>query len=226
MKISSNRKLKCVKSNAPTTPSPTNHNQGDKAVTIRPPSRNPMGARLKRLRKKPLKARARNIGLALARYIPSHTAAPAVASNGPPMPTCASIHAFGGASLSAMNAPMNGMKTGAPTFNPMRLAASKCPHSWTKMSSTKPSAYHQPQAWAYSQMVRNMLPPVFNNTGKNFRAGTSSALNFRSKTPRTPTGTKAFFNVCPPPGRGGWGVTTGGNGGGGASINKYDPMFT
>jgi hypothetical protein len=34
------------------------------------------------------------------------------------MPTDASIHAFGGISFNAMNAPMNGMKTGAPTLRP------------------------------------------------------------------------------------------------------------
>jgi len=45
------------------------------------------------------------------------------------MPTWASIHALRGASLSAMKAPMNGMNTGAPTFNPMRFAATRCPHS-------------------------------------------------------------------------------------------------
>src|SRR5438046_5588572 len=69
-KISSNRKLKWVKRSAPTTPRPTSHNQGDKAVTIRPPSKNPIGARLKRLRKKPLKASARNSGVPVARYNP------------------------------------------------------------------------------------------------------------------------------------------------------------
>ncbi|TMQ00993.1 MAG: hypothetical protein E6L09_04810 [Verrucomicrobia bacterium] len=64
------------------------------------------------------------------------------------MPTCASIHAFGGASFSAMNAPMNGMNTGAPTFRPRRLAATRWPHSWTKISNTNPTAYHQPQVCA------------------------------------------------------------------------------
>src|SRR6266704_4957121 len=168
-----------------------------------------------------MKARARNNALPDTRYSPSHTAAPAVPSKGPPIPTCASIHAFRGASVSAINAPMKGMKTGAPTFNPMRLAASKWPHSWTKISSTNPRAYHQPQVCAYSQMVRNIVPPVVNSTGKNFSTGISSALNFNSKTPRTPSGTKAFFNFCPLPECGGLGVTTGGKDCcGGESINQ------
>ena len=46
---------------------PTIHNQGESAVTMRPPSRKPTGARLNRLRKKPVYASARNIGLPVAR---------------------------------------------------------------------------------------------------------------------------------------------------------------
>ena len=45
------------------------------------------------------------------------------------MATFASIQALRGASFNAMIAPINGMKTGAPTFNPNRFAASRCPHS-------------------------------------------------------------------------------------------------
>src|SRR6266567_418334 len=55
------------------------------------------------------------------------TNAPKLPSIGPPMPTHASIQALRGASLSAMNAPMNGMKTGAPTLSPNFLATSKWP---------------------------------------------------------------------------------------------------
>ena len=55
------------------------------------------------------------------------------------------IQAFFGASFSAMNAPMNGMNIGALTLRPNRLATTRCPHSCTKISSTKPSANHQPQ---------------------------------------------------------------------------------
>src|SRR6266542_7027619 len=70
-------------------------------------------------------------------------------------------------------------------------------------------------------MVRNIVPPVFNSTGKNFSTGIRRALNFNSKRPRTPSGTKAFFNFCPLPERGGLGVTTGGRAWcGGESINQ------
>src|SRR5438445_5203297 len=200
---------------------PGSQSQRDNAVTMRPPSSIPTGVRLNRLRKYPNQASAMKSGASVISPKALQTNAPKLPRMGPPIPTCASIHALRGASLSAMNAPMNGMKTGAPTFNPMRLAASKWPHSWTKISSTKPSAYHQPQVCAYSQRVRNIVPPVFNNTGKNFSTGISSALNFNSKTPRTPRGTKAFFNFCPLPECGGLGVTTGGRAWcGGESINQ------
>src|SRR5580765_956372 len=72
-------------------------------------------------------------------------------------------------------------------------------------------------------MVRNIVPPVFNNTGKNFSTGISSALNFNSNTPRMPSGTKAFFSFCPLPACSGLGVTTGGGGWcGGESINNVE----
>src|SRR5262245_46816658 len=70
-------------------------------------------------------------------------------------------------------------------------------------------------------MVSNIVPPVFNSTGKNFSTGMSSALNFNNKTPRIPSGTKAFFSFCPLPECGGLGVTTGGRDWfGGESINQ------
>ena len=61
-------------------------------------------------------------------------------------------------------------------------------------------------------MVSNIVPPVFNNTGKNFKTGINNALNFTSKTPRMPSGTKAFFSLGPPPESRGFGATTGGSG--------------
>src|ERR1044071_131892 len=39
-----------------------------------------------------------------------------------------------------------------------------------------------------------MVPPVFNRTGRNLRAGNNKALNFINRTPSTPNGTKAFFS--------------------------------
>jgi hypothetical protein len=61
----------------------------------------------------------------VATWTRKHTAAPRVPKIGPPMPTTASIQAFRGASFSAMNAPMNGMKTGAPTRRPWLRAATR-----------------------------------------------------------------------------------------------------
>src|ERR1044071_1287147 len=96
---------------------PGNHNQRDNALTTRPPSSIPTGVRLNRFRKYPNQASAMKIGA--AKYSPSalQTNAPQLPSNGPPIPTHASIHAFRGASLSAMKAPIKGMKTGAPTLS-------------------------------------------------------------------------------------------------------------
>src|SRR5215472_13816173 len=97
---------------------PGNHNQRDKAVTIRPPSSIPTGVRLNRFRKYPNHASAMKIGAAKNSPNALHTNAPKLPSIGPPIPTQASIQALRGASLSAMNAPMKGMKTGAPTLSP------------------------------------------------------------------------------------------------------------
>ena len=54
-----------------------------------------------------------------------HTSAPSVPSMGPPIPTHASIQALRGASFNAMNAPIKGMKTGAPTLRPNFFATIK-----------------------------------------------------------------------------------------------------
>jgi hypothetical protein len=64
------------------------------------------------------------------------------------MPTTDSIQAFRGASFKAMIAPRKGMNTGAPTFKPQRLAASKCPHSWIINRKTNPTAHQNPQNMA------------------------------------------------------------------------------
>src|SRR5215813_8115835 len=90
---------------------PGNHNQRDKAVAIRPPSSIPTGVRLNRFRKYPNQASAMKIGAAKNSPNALQTNAPKLPNNGPPIPTHASIQALRGASLSAMNAPINGMKT-------------------------------------------------------------------------------------------------------------------
>jgi len=46
--------LKLVTRIATITTKPTTHSHGESAVTIRPPSRKPIGVRLKRFRRKPL----------------------------------------------------------------------------------------------------------------------------------------------------------------------------
>src|SRR6266487_7072635 len=124
---------------------PGNQSQRDNAVTMRPPSSMPTGVRLNRLRKYPNQASAMKSGAAKISPKALQTNAPRLPTIGPPIPTHASTQALRGASLSAMNAPMNGMKTGAPTLSPNFLATSKWPDSWTNKRTTNPTANGQPQ---------------------------------------------------------------------------------
>src|SRR5215475_11610871 len=88
---------------------PGSQSQRDNAVTMRPPSSIPTGVRLNRFRKYPNHASAMKSGVAKNSPSALQINAPKLPSMGPPMPTQASIHALRGASLSAMNAPMNGI---------------------------------------------------------------------------------------------------------------------
>src|SRR5947208_11899347 len=97
---------------------PGSHSQRDNAVTMRPPSSIPTGFRLNRFRKYTNHASAMNSGAWNSSPKTLQINAPKLPSIGPPMPTHASIQALRGASFSAINAPMNGIKTGAPTFSP------------------------------------------------------------------------------------------------------------
>src|SRR5438128_6605078 len=126
---------------------PGSQSQRDNAVTIRPPSSIPTGVRLNRFRKYPNHARAMNIGATNTSPRTLQTNAPKLPSIGPPIPTHASIQALRGASFSAINAPINGMKTGAPTLSPNFFATSKWPDSCTNKSRTNPTANGQPQNW-------------------------------------------------------------------------------
>src|SRR5437773_11002214 len=126
---------------------PGNQSQRDNAVTMRPPSSIPTGVRLKRFRKYPNQASAMKSGAAKTSPKALQTNAPKLPRIGPPIPTHASIQALRGASLSAMNAPINGMKTGAPTLSPNLLATSRWPDSCTNRRSTNPRANRQPQNW-------------------------------------------------------------------------------
>src|SRR5436305_9778556 len=126
---------------------PGNQSQRDNAVTIRPPSSIPTGVKLNRFRKYPNHARAINIGAANISPRTLQANAPRLPNIGPPIPTHASIQALRGASFSAINAPINGMKTGAPTLSPNFFATSKWPDSCTNKSRTNPTANGQPQNW-------------------------------------------------------------------------------
>src|SRR5690349_600402 len=123
---------------------PGSQSQRDNAVTIRPPSSIPTGVRLKRFKKYPNHARAKKIGISVSSPIELQANAPNDPSIGPPMPTHASIQAFLGASFNAMNAPINGIKTGAPTLSPNFFATMRWPHSCTSRSTTNPTANFQP----------------------------------------------------------------------------------
>ena len=176
---------------------PGSHNQRDNAVTMRPPSSIPTGVRLNRFRKYPNHASAIKIGAANNWPNALHTSAPKLPNNGPPIPTQASIHALRGASLSAMNAPINGINTGAPTLSPNFLATIKWPVSWTSKSDTKPSANCQPQSCMYTHNISSMVPPDFNKTGRNLSSGRRTTLsfakNFAIAMPTTATGPSAFL---------------------------------
>src|SRR5437764_13753584 len=111
--------------NQTSTANPGNQSQRDNAVTIRPPSSIPTGVRLNRFRKYPNHASAMNIGAANSSPRTLQRSAPKLPSMGPPIPTHASIQALRGVSFSAMNAPMNGIKTGPLTLNPNLLATTK-----------------------------------------------------------------------------------------------------
>src|SRR5437016_10833330 len=119
---------------------PGSHNQRDNAVTTPPPSSIPTGVRLNRFRKYPNHASATKIGAANNWPTTLHTSAPKLPNNGPPIPTQASIHALRGASLSAMNAPINVTNTGATTLSPTVLATIKSLVSLTINSDATPNA--------------------------------------------------------------------------------------
>src|SRR5215472_9542089 len=130
--------------------------------------------------------------------MPAQTTDPIAPRSGPPIPTSASIHALRGASLSAINAPMKGMNTGAPTFRPSLRAARRWPHSCTKISNTNPMANFQPHASAYIQTHTTIDPLVFRNGNRNLSLNTY----LKNTTMATPTGPNSFFSFCPKDGGG------------------------
>src|SRR5258706_10348166 len=52
------------------------------------------------------------------------------------------------------------MKVGAPTSSPRMRAATKCPISCTRISSTKPTAYHHPKMNAYTTIEISIVPAL------------------------------------------------------------------
>ena len=58
------------------------------------------------------------------------------------------------------NAPIKGMKTMMPVPRPRSRAASACPHSWMKISSTTPTPNGQPYSFAQNHMETSMEPKV------------------------------------------------------------------
>ena len=139
------------RSSAPTRPTrPTSQNAGWSAAIARPPSSGEIGQRLKRLRKKPMKASAMKKSGRLPRRSPRTRQAPSVPTIGPASATFASRHTSSGSCLSVISAPRNGMNIGAHTGRPWRFASSTWPSSCTNRSRTNPTANYQPQSSAYA----------------------------------------------------------------------------
>ena len=115
------------------------------AATIRPPSSGEIGARLKRLRKKPVNASATRSSESKYSPRPQTAAAPSPPTIGPAIATFASFQALSGSCFSVISAPRKGMNMGADTGSPWRFASATWPSSWTSRSRTKPIANCQPQ---------------------------------------------------------------------------------
>ena len=109
-------------------PSPTNHIHGASAAIARPPSSGVTGSRLKRFRKKPVKASACHRSLPVAAAIGRHAAAPIVPRIGPARPTRASASALPPSDFAHTTAPRKGMKTGALASTPSRRSCDDVAH--------------------------------------------------------------------------------------------------
>ncbi len=93
--------------------SPTIHSPGWMAATIRPPSSGVSGARLNRLRKKPVNASATSRSESRATPAPHTAAAPRLPTIGPAIAIFASAQTSCGICFIVMKAPRNGMNIGA-----------------------------------------------------------------------------------------------------------------
>ena len=134
--------------NASSAAKPTNHIHGAIAAIARPPSSGTTGARLKRFRKKPVKASARQMSPPPRAAGIRHAAAPIEPRTGPASPTRASASALPPSDFALMRAPRKGMKMGALAGTPSRRSWMTWPISWTKSSATNPTANFQPQSVA------------------------------------------------------------------------------
>ena len=92
-----------------------------------------------------MKASAVQRWLPVAAAIGRHAAAPIVPRIGPASPTRASAAALPPSDFAQTTAPMKGMNTGALALTPSRRSAMTWPISWTKSSTTNPTANRQPQ---------------------------------------------------------------------------------
>lgn len=93
---------------------------------------------------------------------------------------------------------------GALTFRRKILAAIKCPHSWTKIRRTNPTANFQPHSIAYAPIDSSIVPPVLSRIGRNLTSGIIRSLAFANhlaiKINTTPTGPRIFLSRWPIPG--------------------------
>src|SRR3954467_10705664 len=93
---------------------PTNHIHGASAAIARPPSSGVTGSRLKRFRKKPVKASPRPGSRPVAAAIGRQAGAPMVPRIGPASPTRASASALPPSDFAHTTAPRKGKKNGDP----------------------------------------------------------------------------------------------------------------
>jgi hypothetical protein len=124
---------------------PTNHIHGAIAAIARPPSSGRTGTRLKRFRKKPVKASARRKSLSVASATGISAAVPSVPRTGPASPMRASASALPPSERAPTAAPRKGMNSMKLGLTPSRRIWMKWPISCTNKRATNPTANFQPQ---------------------------------------------------------------------------------
>ena len=170
--------------------SPTIQSAGWIAATIRPPSSGEIGARLKRLRKKPVNASATSSSESKYSPRPQAAAAPRPPRIGPAIAIFASFQALSGSSFSMITAPRKGMNIGAETGSPSRLASRTWPSSWTSRSTTKPIANCQPQKSAYAAIEMSIEPATVKIL--NLKIANTRNFSFQNRKPTAAIGAQSF----------------------------------